>query len=178
MKYLLHTIAVLLTASLACGQSPDPSKMPDNLRRLRVNYETAVDRAVSPLKRTYEIELKRLKLEGTRAGSLDAALAVDAGLKALAGVVDESKVEANRSSIFSDTIWRNQAREDVEFKSNGSFSETFGGKLLTGTWEIVTDTEVVVARSDQTTWHFIVLPNRSITRRENRDSVWQQVKKK
>lgn len=84
----------------------------------------------------------------------------------------------NQSSVFTKTIWRNQYGEDVEFEPDGSFSETYHGSTLTGTWETVTDTEVKVLRSDQTTWHFIVLPDESITRRGHLDTVWKQLKKR
>ena len=179
MKYIPHTIAFFLTISLTSGQITDSSKIPDKLERLRGNYSNAVEWVVTPLKRTYETELQRLKLEYTKAGNLEAALAVDAEIKTLSAKPGVTKSHDEKNCRFSDTVWRNEKFDNlVEFKSDGRFSEKIKGSRLTGTWEIVTDTEVTVTRSDKTTWHFFIMPDGSTTRRGFEWLVWSPLNAK
>lgn len=80
----MHTILILLTLlglyALATAQDTTmPS--PEPLERLTANYETAVERAISPLRKTYISELEKLKEKYTKSGELQNALAVDSALK-------------------------------------------------------------------------------------------------
>jgi len=180
MKYIPHAIAFFLTVSLTSGQTMDSSKIPEKLRRLRANYNTAVERVVTPLKRTYETELQRLKIDYTKAGDLESALAVDAEIKALSDKPEVTKPHPEKTCKFIDTTWRNdQSGNVLEFKSDGQFSESEGsGNRWTGTWEIVTDTEVTVTRSDKTTWHFYILRDGSTTRKGFEGFVWRPLNTK
>ena len=178
MKYSPHTVVFLLTVCLTSGQTPDSLKIPEKLSRLRGSYNTAVDRVVTPLKKTYATELQRLKIEYTKAGNLEAALAVDAEIKNIEGKEGATKTKETNTCAFTDTIWRQKIGGDVEFKSDGSYTETSQyHKPLTGKWRRLTDTEVAVKRDDSTTWTFIILEDGTITRKENRTAVWQPLKK-
>jgi hypothetical protein len=61
------------------------STEPERLTKLRTNYESAVVRALTPLQRTYVVELEKLKAEFTRTGKLEDALLVDAEIRKLQG---------------------------------------------------------------------------------------------
>lgn len=74
-----------LVVFLLIGQATfcqDASPLPEKLKSLKSNYEAAVARATAPLTKSYLQELQRLKLDYTRAGNLQAALAADALIKA------------------------------------------------------------------------------------------------
>jgi hypothetical protein len=58
---------------------------PDKLTKLRDSYEAAMSKATAPIQKTYVAELEKLKIEFTKAGNLEFALAVDAELKTLTG---------------------------------------------------------------------------------------------
>lgn len=66
---------------------------PNVLINLRKSWETARTQAVAPIDRKYEESLRSLKLQLTRQGDLDAAVAVDKELKK---VVGEEKVELGK----------------------------------------------------------------------------------
>jgi hypothetical protein len=59
---------------------------PEKLTKLRGGYEAAVAKVTAPIQKTYANELEKLKSEFTRAGNLEAALAVDTELKSLSTV--------------------------------------------------------------------------------------------
>lgn len=58
---------------------------PEKLTKLRGSYEAAMTKATAPIQKTYTTELEKLKVELTKSGNLDGALAVDAELKKLSG---------------------------------------------------------------------------------------------
>jgi hypothetical protein len=144
---------------------------PEKLTQLQESYDKAIEKAILPIRKTYIAELRKLREEFTKADNFDAAIAVDAEIKKLDDAV---KVQ---DSIFDDTLWRNAYGDDVEFKLTGKFIETTGGKSINGRWEAVNASEAKVKRNDGTVWHFIVLPDGSITRRENRATTWKIVKR-
>ena len=147
------------------------SDAPEKLSQLQENYSKAIEKAILPIRKTYIAELRKLREEFTKADNFDAAIAVDAEIKKLDNSV---KVQ---DSIFDDTLWRNAGGADVEFKLAGKFIETIGGKSINGRWEPVNASEARVKRNDETVWHFIVLPDGSIIRREDRNTVWKKVKR-
>lgn len=63
--------------------SAQDAPLPEKLSTLKTSYQAAVARATTPLTKTYLSELERLKIEYTKKGDLQAALAVDAELKLL-----------------------------------------------------------------------------------------------
>jgi hypothetical protein len=85
MRSILIFHVLMLSATMALGQTAQPQKSPEKLAKLKSSYTSAVDRAVSPLKKTYLTELQKLKTDYTKSGDLEAALAVDAEIKSLEG---------------------------------------------------------------------------------------------
>lgn len=75
----LFLLAPFLIASFSFAQQTSTE-----LGKLRENYTRAIERATSPIKSTYVLELKKLMERHTKAGNLDAALEVKAELEAVA----------------------------------------------------------------------------------------------
>lgn len=69
---------VLLTAFANAAE-------PEKLLKLRSSYESAVTKATAPIQRTYLQELEKLKVEFTKAGKLEDALAIDTEIKRFFG---------------------------------------------------------------------------------------------
>ena len=67
-------VLTLVTASILAAE-------PEKLAKLRGSYESAISKATAPIQKTYVSELEKLKIEFTKAGNLEAALAVDSELK-------------------------------------------------------------------------------------------------
>ena len=81
MKHLALSGLVLLFAVTSQAQAPAKAQ-PDRLINLRSNYERAIERVSAPVSAQYRDELQKMKIEYTKAGNLEAALAVDEELKA------------------------------------------------------------------------------------------------
>jgi len=79
MKFLIACAALSSVVTLHAQAPARP--MPDRLTTLRANYERAIERANAPINLQYRDALQRLKTEYTKAGNLEAALAVDGELK-------------------------------------------------------------------------------------------------
>ena len=62
--------------------SAQDAPIPEKLTTLKTSYKAAINRATAPLTKTYLEELDRLKIDYTKKGDLQAALAVDAEIKA------------------------------------------------------------------------------------------------
>ncbi len=80
MKNILSFAIILLLFRPAFSQLPART-MPDRLVTLRANYEQAIARATGPVNLQYRDALLKLKMEYTKAGNLEAALAVDDEIK-------------------------------------------------------------------------------------------------
>lgn len=76
----LHLI-LILAALATSAHAQIPAAMPGKLVTLRESYEQAVERATASIRGVYQQELQQLKLEYTKAGNLEAALAVDTEVK-------------------------------------------------------------------------------------------------
>ncbi len=71
--FCAHTILLLFLALIITqGQSADL----DELSRLRISYESAIERAVSPLEKRYLDHLRKLQNKYTRQNKLDDAIRV------------------------------------------------------------------------------------------------------
>lgn len=78
----LHAVASLVLISAVTSRAQAPAKpQPERLVNLRANYERAIERVSAPVSAQYREELQKMKLEYTKAGNLEAALAVDEELK-------------------------------------------------------------------------------------------------
>lgn len=56
---------------------------PEKLNKLRGSYDAAITKATTPIQKTYIAELEKLKIEFTKAGKLEDALAVDQEIRKL-----------------------------------------------------------------------------------------------
>jgi hypothetical protein len=145
---------VLLTAFASAAE-------PEKLLKLRSSYESAVTKATAPIQRTYLQELEKLKVEFTKAGKLEDALAIDTEIKKLtegqatqSGEASDAKLPSTKSGLeklLSDTTWsvvREQDQKpwgDVTFHSTGKFTgfnksdmewkASGKGKVLVGAYE-------------------------------------------
>lgn len=81
LRLTIATVGMLLLGNTLSAQ--EAKSLPDKLVTLKFNYEAAINRATTPITRTYIQELQNLKTEYTKAGNLEAALAADAILKEL-----------------------------------------------------------------------------------------------
>jgi hypothetical protein len=81
MKTVIILSSLLGFSLLVAGQ--EAAKAPSELTQLKKSYDQAIERATSPIKKTFETELERLMTTFTKAGKLDAALAVKQELEAL-----------------------------------------------------------------------------------------------
>ena len=91
----LLSMALALLAG-ATGQSLADEA--DKLSMLTQRYEAAIERSVTPLRAAYLAELEALKVEYTKAGKLEDAIAVAEELEAVAGrSVDADVAEAERN---------------------------------------------------------------------------------
>ena len=68
---------VLLTLGFVCSARTEDAPLPEKAQKLRESYRAAVDRATTPLTKTYLAELQRLKNEYTKAADLKGALAIE-----------------------------------------------------------------------------------------------------
>lgn len=75
--FAILPLTIVFTFIATTLQSAEPEK----LARLRISYESAITKAITPIQKTYLAELEKLKLEFTKAGNLEAAIAVDAEMK-------------------------------------------------------------------------------------------------
>lgn len=105
---------------------------PEKLTKLRSSYESAIAKATAPIQKTYTTELEKLKLEFTKAGKLEDALAVSEELKSLTSSTQITEVRPIGSPApptrlrsfktvtefqtwFNGTEWTNDDSEVVRF---------------------------------------------------------------
>ena len=81
LRIIITTVGIFHAFALSAQES---KALPDKVVSLKFNYEAAIQRATTPITRTYLQELQKLKMEYTKVGNLEAALATDAILKEFA----------------------------------------------------------------------------------------------
>ena len=89
---LSKTLTLALVATSIFGAEPE------KLTKLRGSYESAMTKATAPIQKTYVAELQKLKIEFTKAGNLEGALAIDAEIKSL------EKTPAETANAEMDTV--------------------------------------------------------------------------
>ncbi len=139
------------------------------LDRLRTSYEGAVERAVSPLRETYKQELLKLMDRHTRAGNLDAALAIRRELQDLTGEAFEQPGEGRTAigerpgkeveTFFVDKTWRTPTGTSFTFNKDGKGSRQFGTDITSFRWKLrgqdtVEATGASNSKGKETTWYF------------------------
>lgn len=119
------------------------------VQRLRAAYENAMDRALRPLRETYERELARIVAARTRGSDLEGALAARAELERIAEDPDEEEAmeedeEENDpgssrrppDEFFVDKTWVSPAGTAFTFLEDGvCIREGRAGRPLEGTWK-------------------------------------------
>lgn len=106
------------------------------LERLRKSYESAVTRAVEPLKNTYEKELRALLQRYAQAGRLDEAAEVMTELKEL-GVDTQDDASASsqspksKRSMIENSKWKTPTGTTFSFEADGKGTRSFNGADIT-----------------------------------------------
>lgn len=95
---LPRTLAIILFATSLLADEPE------KLTKLRGSYESAMSKATAPIQKTYITELEKLKIEFTKSGNLEAALAVDAELKTLAESSSSVATSATTTAVDKSSI--------------------------------------------------------------------------
>ena len=77
------TKCLIFSLGLAFNVQGEDTQLPERAQKLRDSYTAAVERATTPLTKTYLTELQRLKAEQTKAGDLKGALAIESEINRL-----------------------------------------------------------------------------------------------
>jgi len=151
------------------------------LERLQASYNGAVERAVAPLRDTYEKELLKLMEKHTKAGNLDAALEVKVELEQLTGKTLGSKsgsAETTKAGdkIFIDKTWKTPTGTNFTFNQDGTGTRQFGNDMTTFKWKLrgkdtVEATGPGNQSGNETTWYFRFHSLGEAYYGNNRDSV-------
>jgi hypothetical protein len=119
---------------------------PEKLTKLRGSYESAMTKATAPIQKTYTTELEKLKLEFTKSGKLEDALAVDAEIKRLSGEAATKQTEQTPASRGMSPIgerWTRQTGATYDFVSDGTLltkgKDTPIENAKRGTWKLLPD---------------------------------------
>jgi hypothetical protein len=79
----MRTALLLATIMVSVASAQTAAPLPEKLKKLQENYDAAIARATAPITATYVKELEKMKLDFTKAGDLNAALAADELIKAV-----------------------------------------------------------------------------------------------
>jgi len=85
MKHVTLFMVIAVNAAIS-AQDAAPPPPPEKLVALKDSYQAAINRATTPITKTYLVELEKLKTEYTKKGDLASAIAVDDELKPLAAL--------------------------------------------------------------------------------------------
>lgn len=151
---------VCLFACLIAGTAhADPE-----LDRLKTAYEATVERAVAPVRASYEQQLQKLFERHTKAANLDAALEVKAeleriGAKNVPGSTTSAPQGSLRSELeklFVERAWKTPTGTKFTFHSRGEGTREFGSDQTKVTWRHVSPKliEVVNQAGAGDTWFF------------------------
>ena len=142
--------AMVLLASISNLKADDPE-----IAKLKENYEAAVERAVAPLKSTYERELRRVLERQTKAGNLTAANEANAELEKLAGktaspVTPDGKAQGEKPKerYFVKHTWSTPGGTQFTFLEGGAAYRQYGDIKSAHIWKI-DDDGLVVATSTE-----------------------------
>lgn len=122
-RFHICSLVTICLATCPASRASDPE-----LDRLKSAYNAASERALSPIKATYEKELQKLLQSHTKAGRLDAAAMVMSELKEL-GVVSTNPTPSNTPGVaassasgrfFIGKSWYSNAGTDYHFNKDGT----------------------------------------------------------
>jgi hypothetical protein len=128
----LFVIFFFSTFPLFAQSSPEPAE----LTKLRVSWSSAKAEAVKPLDVKYASALTAMKERFTKAGNLDAAIAVDKELKAVLAAAEVTlKAQQDSPTHIGEWQWGQDHR--LRFHANGTFVERkkSGEPVTSGNWE-------------------------------------------
>lgn len=126
---------------------------PEKLTKLRGSYESAMTKATAPIQKTYTTELEKLKIEFTKAGRLEDALAVTEEIKKISGVTSPPKggESPDKTKV---TDWLTEkggwlaGTTAFLFLPNGTGTKTYQGSEFPLTWKIGDDLVVTTEATD------------------------------
>jgi hypothetical protein len=151
MKCIAKSIGLmLLLAAKATVLAIDPE-----ISKLKESYEAAVERAVAPLKATYERELRKVLERQTKAGNLAAANEANAELEKLVGKIsspaapdEKSPPEKPKERYFVKHTWSTSGGTQFSFLDGGAAYRQYGDEKSALIWKIDEDGLVVATSSD------------------------------
>jgi pentatricopeptide repeat protein len=150
MKIAFFLVVALPTISL--------SAEPADLARLRDNYLQAAERALTPVKLTYEKELQKLLDTYTKAGKLDDALQVKNEMTKLKGGVIAAPVSSPETDklrgYFVGRTWVTGSGSAFSFKKDGSGEVQWDEGKEPFTWEVTDPKTVMVQRPGKRAYFF------------------------
>jgi len=114
-----------------CALAQDSNPLPEKLRNLTRSYEAAVQRATTPLTKTYVMELEKLKQEYTRSGNMAAATAAEALMKAATQPAATSSADTLTASIGVEQFKAWLATVSITELSGFKNTYTYDGRELT-----------------------------------------------
>lgn len=131
---------------------------PADLVRLRDNYQQAAERALTPVKATYEKELQKLLDAYTKAGKLDDALVVKNELAKLKGGVVTAPVSSPETDklrgYFVDRTWVTGSGSAFSFNKDGTGEVQWNEGKEAFKWEITDPKTVAVQRPGKRAYFF------------------------
>ena len=135
------TINILIALVFSTLASAQDSSLPERAQRLKESYETAVERATTPLTKTYITELTKLKFELTKKADLQGALAIERELSARGAITQQPPIgtattaPASAKPILVGEAWHwtsGSYDKPTTFKLDGTFQNGW----FMGTWDL------------------------------------------
>jgi hypothetical protein len=145
MTFRSAALAVL-TLGLATGAPGQRQKdaTPEKLGKLQDAHRAAVNRVVAPITKSYIADLQKLKVEFTRAGDLESALAVDAELRAM---MADAKVPKSSSAKPNDSAGKKEFQAYLK-GTDWAITRVSDG-MKWGEWHFKDDGTVIVNTTRQ-----------------------------
>ena len=128
----MHTVTRSLVVSLGFAfiASAQEAPLPPKALKLKQSYEAAIQRATSPITKTYIAELNKLKTEYTKAADLQGAIAIESEIKQFEGATQSTQTAtlptAKRlkslktieefTAWITGSMWSNEDGESLSFE--------------------------------------------------------------
>jgi len=175
MKYSLLFLILLSLVSSSYGQS-----IGKQLDQLSTQHEKALTAAAQKVDRQYLDQLNLLLRRAMATSDSDSIIKIKSEIAAVTAkqpIADLPAVQnpSAAKNKFDQTVWENSGGNKVLFDKNGKFQETVGATVLQGRWRLSGDSEATVARTDGTTWHFVISPDQTSLSRKEAPGTWSKV---
>lgn len=148
MNPIVILVAIIFFVAEVNSSAADPE-----LERLKASYDTAVERAITPIKATYEKELRKLLERQTKAGNLAVANEINAELESLngkaAGSSPEDKPTSTKSieRFFVNKTWMTTGGTSFTFQKVGAGYRQDKNVKTALIWRL-TDNDIVEATAE------------------------------